>query len=149
MTSKRKSPNPSMPSLPGPEDIHREVLPNGITVLSRANFNSPSVVINGYLPAGSLFDADEKLGLADFAASALMRGTAKHDFDGLYNELEAVGAGLGFDSGIHTTGFHGRSLVEDLPLLLDLLSETLRQPTFPEVEIEKLRNQLLTGLSIR
>ena len=51
-------------SLPGPDDIYREVLPNGITVLSRSNFNSPSVVISGFFEAGALFDPDEKLGLA-------------------------------------------------------------------------------------
>lgn len=136
-------------SLPGPEDIHRKVLSNGITVLCRANFNSPSVSISGYVNAGNLFDPDEKLGLADFASSALMRGTEKHSFDSLYNELESVGASLGFDSGVHTTGFHGRALVEDLPLLLDLLSETLRQPIFPDNEVEKLRHQLLTSLAIR
>ena len=149
MCAQRKSSHPGTPSLPGPEDIHHTVLSNGITILSRANFNSPSISLVGYINAGSLFDPDEKLGLADFASSALMRGTEKHSFDGLYNELEAVGASLGFDSGVHTTGFHGRALVEDLPLLLDLLSETLRQPTFPEVEVEKLRHQLLTGLAIR
>ena len=161
---KRKSSNPSTSSrrrlkpsnvklptrsLPGPDDIHRKVLSNGITVLCRANFNSPSVSISGYINAGSLFDPDEKLGLADFTASALMRGTEKHNFDSLYNELESVGASLGFDSGVHTTGFHGRALVEDLTLLLDLLSETLRQPIFPDDEVEKLRHQLLTGLAIR
>lgn len=149
MCAQRKAPLAVTSSLPGSEDIHRKVLPNGITVLCRANFNSPSVSINGYADAGSLFDPDEKLGLADFASSALMRGTEKHSFDGLYNELESVGASLGFDSGIHTTGFHGRALVEDLPLLLDLLSETLRAPTFPDDEVEKLRHQLLTGLAIR
>ena len=149
MCAQRKSSHPGTTSLPGPEDIHRSVLPNGITLLCRANFNSPSISLSGYINAGGLFDPDEKLGLADFAASALMRGTEKHSFDGLYNELESVGASLGFDSGVHTTGFHGRALVEDLHLLLDLLSETLRQPTFPEVEVEKLRHQLLTGLAIR
>jgi predicted Zn-dependent peptidase len=78
-------------SLPGPEDIHREVLPNGITVLTRSNFNSPSVVVSGYFGAGALFDPDEKLGLADFVTSALMRGTKKRSFDKIYNELESVG----------------------------------------------------------
>lgn len=146
----RRRPSPVLHrSLPGPEDIYREVLSNGITVLSRSNFNSPSVVLNGYLATGSIYDPDEKLGLADFTSSALMRGTEKHDFDALYGELESVGASLGFDSGIHTTGFHARALVEDLPLVLDLLSETIRQPTFPAMEVEKLRSQLLTGLSIR
>jgi len=147
--SKRRSSTTNAKSLPGPDDVHRQELPNGITVLTRANFNSPSVSINGYLPAGSLFEPDEKLGLADFVASGLMRGTAVHTFDEIYNQLESVGASLGYDSGMHTTGFSGRALAEDLALLLGLLSEALRQPIFPEGEMEKLRQQLLTGLAIR
>ncbi|HZM24031.1 MAG TPA: pitrilysin family protein [Anaerolineales bacterium] len=136
-------------SLPGPDDIYREVLSNGITVLTRSNFNSPSVVVAGNLDAGALFDPDEKLGLADFVTSALMRGTKKRSFDKIYSELESVGASLGFSSGVHKSGFNGRSLAEDLPLLLMLLSESLTQPSFPKAEMEKLRAQLLTGLSIR
>lgn len=149
MSVQRRSLYVDQRSLPGPEDIHREVLANGITALARSNFNSPSVTISGYIHTGSLFDPDEKLGLADFTASALMRGTTKHSFDALYNELESVGASLGFDSGLHTTSFHGRALSEDLLLLLELLSETLREPIFPKDEIEKLRHHLLTGLAIR
>jgi len=135
-------------ALPGPNDIFREVLPNGITVLTRSNFNSPSVVISGYFDAGSLFDPDEKLGLADFVTSALMRGTKKHSFDEIYNILESSGASLGFSTGVHKSGFNGRSLAEDLPLLLNLLSEALTQPSFPKAEMEKLRMQILTGLAI-
>ncbi|MBI5934328.1 MAG: insulinase family protein [Chloroflexi bacterium] len=136
-------------SLPGPEDIHREVLPNGITVLSRANFNSPSVVVSGYFTSGSLFESDEKLGLADFTFAALMRGTQKRDMQGLYDALESAGAGFGYDSGTYTSGFSGRSLAEDLPLLLDILAETIQVPTFPAEQIERLRAQMLTGLAIR
>jgi len=137
------------PSLPGPRDIHRAVLANGITVLARSNFNSPSVSMGGYLPAGSIFESDEKLGLADFVASSLMRGTQTRSFDAIYNELESVGATMGFDSGVHNTSFGGRSLVEDLPLLLKLLSESLKTPIFSKAEVEKLRAQMLTGLAIR
>jgi zinc protease len=136
-------------SLPGPDDIYREVLPNGITVLSRSNFNSPSVVISGFFEGGAIFDPDEELGLADFVTSALMRGTKKRSFDEIYHALESVGASLGFNTGIHKSGFHGRSLAEDLPLLLSLLSESLTQPTFPKAEVEKLRSQILTSLAIR
>lgn len=136
-------------SLPGPDDIYREVLPNGITVLSRSNFNSPSVVVSGYFEAGALFDPDEKLGLAEYTAAALMRSTMNRTFDEIYHALESVGASLGFNTGIHKSGFNGRSLAEDLPLLLELLSEALTMPIFPKGEIEKLRAQLLTGLAIR
>ncbi|MEO8357060.1 MAG: pitrilysin family protein [Chloroflexota bacterium] len=139
----------AIPSLPGPDDIYRQVLPNGITVLTRSNFNSPSVVVSGYFGAGALFEPDDKLGLAEFTCYSLMRGTKKRTFDKIYNELESVGASLGFSAGVHTSGFHGRSLAEDLPLLLNLLSGSLVTPVFPKVEVEKLRAQLLTGLAIR
>ncbi len=136
-------------SLPGADDIHRVELSNGIVVLARANFNSPSVVISGYLHAGGLLDPDDKLGLADFASSALMRGTQTRDFQKLYDELESVGASFGYNSGTHYAGFGGRSLVEDLPLLLDVMVDTLQNPTFPNDQVEKLRAQMLTGLAIR
>lgn len=140
---------PTLPSLPGPDDIYREVLPNGITVLTRSNFNSPSVVVSGYFGAGALFDPDDKLGLAEYTTYSLMRGTKNRTFDRIYNELESIGASLGFSAGVHTSGFNGRSLAEDLPLLLSLLAESLISPVFPKVELEKLRAQLLTGLAIR
>lgn len=135
-------------ALPGPKDIYREELSNGVTVVTRSNFNSPSVVISGYFEAGALFDPDEKLGLADYVTSALLRGTKKHKFDENYNVLESAGASLGFNTGVHKSGFSGRSLAEDLPLLLNLLSEALTQPIFPKAEMEKLRAQILTGLAI-
>lgn len=136
-------------SMPSPEDVHQVTLSNGITILARSNFNSPAVNIGGYLPVGALFETDDKLGLADFATSMLMRGTQTRTFDAIYNELETVGASLGFDSGVHNTNFGGRALVEDLPLLLKLLAESLKTPTFPRDEMERLRAQLLTGLALR
>lgn len=136
-------------SLPGADDIHRVELPNGIVILARANFNSPSVVISGYLHSGGLLDPDEKLGLADFVSSALMRGTQRRDFQKLYDELESVGASFGYNSGTNYTGFGGRSLVEDLSLLLDVMADTLQNPVFPKDQVEKLRAQMLTSLAIR
>jgi len=136
-------------ALPGPDDITRVELPNGIVILSRSNFNSPSIVINGYLPAGGIFDPDEMLGLADFTASALMRGVERYDFLQIYDSLESVGASLGMNGGVHLVSFNGRALAEDLDLLLDLLSEALCKPTFPIDQVERLRAQILTGLSIR
>lgn len=136
-------------SLPGPDDITRVQLSNGIVVLSRSNFNSPSIVVSGFLRVGGLLDPDDKLGLADFTSSALMRGTLHHDFQGIYDALESVGASLGFNGGTHTTGFGGKALAEDIDLILNMVSESLRQPIFPPEHVERLRTQLLTSLAIR
>lgn len=136
-------------SMPSPEDVYQVTLSNGITILARSNFNSPAVNVGGYLPAGAIFETDEKLGLADFVSSMLMRGTQRRSFDAIYNELETAGASLGFDSGVHNSSFGGRALVEDLPLVLKLMAESLQTPTFPKDEVERLRTQLLTGLALR
>ncbi len=142
-------PNSTPHSLPGPEDVTRATLSNGITVMARSNFNSPSVVVGGHLPCGSLFDPPDKLGLADFTALALMRGTEKYNFQQLYDLLESNAASLGFSGGTHTAGFSSHALAEDLPLLLDLIAESLAHPLFPPDEIGRLRAQLMTRLAIR
>jgi len=136
-------------SLPGADDITRAELPNGIIVLARSNFNSPSVSVSGYLASGGLFDPAEKLGLADFTAAALMRGTAQRDFQAIYNALESAGASLNFTGATHTSAFGGKALSEDLSLLMELLAESLRRPIFPGQQVARLRAQLLTGLAIR
>ncbi len=145
----KRMPEVSWKSLPGPGDITRCVLPNGIILLTRSNFNSPSVVVSGYLPSGSIFDPREKLGLAHFTALALMRGTQKRSFQQIYDALESVGATLGFGASVHNTSFGGRALAEDLPLLLGTLSEAIREPAFPVEHFERLRAQLLTSLAMR
>lgn len=136
-------------SLPGPDNITRVELENGITILARSNFNSPTVSITGYLTSGSLFDPDEKCGLSYLTANGLMTGTAKNDFQALYNEIESVGARIGFSSGTLTTSFNAHCLSEDLNLMLGLIADSLRSPVFPQREFNRQKNQLLTGLAIR
>lgn len=136
-------------NLPGPDDIARRELPNGIVMLSRRNPASPSVSMHGYLHAGSLFDTDEQLGLAGFTAAALLRGTQQRSFQQIFDLLESSGASLGFGGGAHTASFHGKALAEDLEMLLGLLSEALRTPVFPDEYVQRLRAQLLAGLAIR
>ena len=136
-------------SLPGSDNITRVVLDNGVTVLARANDDSPSVRVSGYISAGSMFDPRNLLGLSQFTALSMMRGTQSRTHQEIYDALESVGASLGFGASVHSTSFGGQSLAEDLPLLLEMLSESLRQPAFEDHQLEKLRTQLLTGLAIR
>jgi len=136
-------------AIPGPEEIFCHKLANGITILARENPTSPSVVVSGYLRVGTYDEREEQAGLADFTASALTRGTARRTFDQVYEQIESVGATLGFSAGSHRTGFGAKSLAEDLPLVLDVLADVLRQPTFPPQEVEKLRGEILTELEER
>jgi len=136
-------------SIPGPNNITRHELPNGIIVLVRENHSSSSVVTSGYLQVGAYDERPEQAGLAVFTAAALMRGAANRTFEQIYEELESVGASVGVSGGTHTTGLGSKSLVEDLPLVLNVLADVLRQPTVPPGEIEKLRGEILTSLEER
>lgn len=132
-----------------PEQITRVVLENGIVVLCRPALVSQAVSISGYLHAGALSDPDEKLGLADFTASALLRGAGDRSFQQIFDALESVGASVSFSGGTHTVGFGGRALAEDLDLVLGIIADALLAPQFPEEYVERLRAQFLAGLKIR
>ena len=97
-------------ALPGPDDITRRELPNGLVVLVRENHHASSVVITGSLDAGSLLEPPELSGLASFTASMLLRGTDTRDFGTIYEMLEGNGASLSISGGRHTVGFSGKSL---------------------------------------
>jgi zinc protease len=148
--ARRREPRPlDISSLPGPETIVRRVLPNGITVVVRENFLSPSVVALGTIWAGGLEESDARAGLSALVSSCLLRGTEEKSFHQIHQALESVGASLSFGSGMHTTSFFSRCLAEDLATAIELSADGLRRPTFPRDQFERLRGEYLTHLTIR
>lgn len=142
-------PTLELKTLPGPDTIRRVELKNGITILVRENFSSPSVVVSGYIMGGSLEEPVEKAGLSEFMVSALMRGTKTRSFQEIYESIESIGATLSIGSGKHSSAYFGKSLAEDLDLILQLLSDVLRNPSFPEDQFDRLMAEKLTSLAIR
>ena len=136
-------------SLPGPNDILRQTLPNSITLLVRENFASPTVVVSGYAKVGAADEPSDETGLAGFATDVMERGTHHRSFAQLYEEVESIAASFGINSGIHTTSFGAKGLVEDLPLLLDILNDVLRNPAFDAEQVEKTRAEILTDIQKR
>lgn len=136
-------------SLPGPENIIRGELENGITVLVYENDAAQSVVMMGTWVAGSVFENPAKSGLAAMTAASLMRGTHTRDFDRIHASLENIGANLSVSGGVNRASFFGKSLAEDLSTLVETLSDVLRNPAFPVEQIERLRGEILTSLQIR
>ncbi len=146
----KQQPTTKTASVPNSSNIAQFQLSNGIRVLVYENFASPAVIINGYMMAGALDESDPlKRGLAGFVSDCLTRGTERFSYEQIFEETESIGANLSVSSGMYTTGFFTKSLAEDMPLLLDLLSDVIRHPVFPEAELEKERAEWLTGLQER
>lgn len=136
-------------SYPGPATIHRTVLSNGIVVLVYKNMTVDMVVIDGIIRAGALGESKAKAGLASFTADMLMHGSEDWQYSSIFESLESVGAALVIGSNRHVSDFSGRCLVEDLPLLLEILASSIRQPVFPIRQFENVRSEILTSLQLR
>jgi zinc protease len=123
--------NPAPPSIPSSADIFDTTLANGLRVLVRENHTSPSVVFDAFLPGGSVLESAPQAGLSSFAASLLMRGTEHRSFDEINEAIESVGAALSISSGRHAVVIGGKSLAEDFGLVLEIMGDALRFPSFP------------------
>jgi zinc protease len=124
----------------------RHVMSNGMVALIQRNPNSPSVSVRGDVAVGAANEPPEKNGLAVFTGAALIRGTARRTFQQIVAETEALGATVNAGGGMHSSGFGGRALTEDFPLILGILADMLRSPTFPAHEVDRLRGQFLMNL---
>ncbi len=116
---------------------HREVLPNGIVLLVAERPAVPIVAVRVLVRAGASFDPADRAGLANLTGAVLTRGTTKRTGPELDTGIEFVGGSL--EAGVSrdnlTTSL--RVLKKDLTLGLDLLSEVVLTPTFPQAEVAR------------
>ncbi|MBX3054381.1 MAG: insulinase family protein [Caldilineaceae bacterium] len=136
-------------AFPGPDNVVRTQLDNGIILLVRENWTAPVVVLDGFLTVGSIHEPAAKAGLASFTASLLTRGSHSFDFDSFNETVESVGASINMGAGDHVTSFGTESLAEDFPQMVELLADVLRRPTFPAQQMERVRGQWLVRLQER
>ena len=101
---------------------------------------------------GSEQDVKGKTTAAAVLPNMLMRGTKKHSFQQVRDQLDQLRAEVDFVSGHSSPGMANVSQVrvkttrENLPAVLDLVTEILREPAFNKNELESLRKEMLARL---
>lgn len=126
--------------------VARAQTEHGATLLAIENPASQTVVLHGSLRAGSYFEPRERPGLARLTAAMLERGTARRSKLAVAEALESVGAEVDFSVDPFVVNVAARCLPRDLPLLLSTIAEELREPAFPQHELEKLKQQVIAQL---
>jgi zinc protease len=104
------------------------------------------VYLRGSMPAGDDKAPADHVELATLVGGMLERGTTKQDKLTIAAKLDAVGATIGFSVGTNAMEFTGRCLAKDVPLVVELIAEQLRQPAFLPEELDKLKKQSIGGL---
>jgi len=121
-------------------------LDNGLKVIVVPNREVPFVSIKLGLLNGSW--TEDKPGTASMAMNMLTKGTAKHSEGELAEELERYAISLRGSAGMDTSQVQANCLIEHVDRAMELLTEVVLEPVFDENEFEKLRKQVITGLSI-
>ena len=126
-------------------ELKERTLPNGIRLLGHFDPTSDAAVFDIRLAAGSIADGSLP-GLAAFTSRMLSRGSAGHTFAELNEELDSLGAAISAGAGREYADVTGKCLKEDAPRLVELIADLLLHPTFPDDELERVREQSLNGL---
>ncbi|CAA9554488.1 MAG: hypothetical protein AVDCRST_MAG43-1347 [uncultured Thermomicrobiales bacterium] len=124
----------------------RTELPNGIIVLAQPRPGDAAVDCTISIEAGQAATREPLAGLSSMTAKMLNRGTARHSFDKYNETIDSLGAVIGVDADRDTIDVSFHSLAEDLDAVLDLAAEIILEPTFPAEELERVRQQTITGL---
>ena len=83
---------------------------------------------------------------AQLAAQMLMRGTAKHTRQQIQDGLDKLKARVFVGGGATSANVSIETTRENLPAVLKLVAEVLREPSFPADEFEQLKQQRLAGI---
>lgn len=116
---------------------HREVLPNGIVLLVAERPAVPIVAVRVLMRAGAVYDPVDRVGLANLTGAVLTRGTAKRTGPELDSAIEFVGGSVEAGAGRDTLTVSMSTQKKDMALGLDLASEVVLTPTFPEAEVAR------------
>jgi zinc protease len=126
-------------------------LANGLQVVLLRSTKVPTFNMQMVVLSGGLSDPADYRGLASFTASLLREGTKTRASKEISEQVDALGATLGAGSGFSSlsTNVNASGLVENFDQTLDLFADVIRNPTFPQAEVDRYRTRTLSQLQLQ
>ncbi len=121
-------------------DYEKFSLDNGLKVIVVENDKIPVVSFQLTLDIDPVMENDAK-GYVSMAGSLMRAGTTNRTKPEIDEAIDFIGASLSTFS----TGMFGSSLSRHTETLLELMSDILLNPVFPEDELERERSQAITA----
>ena len=123
-------------------------LDNGMQVVVVLHHEQPVVSVRLLVGAGSVHEPPAKAGLATLLASLLDQGTTSRSAQDIAETIDTIGGGLGVGSGSDLTYVNAVVMKDSFELLMNLVSDVVRNPSFVPQEIERQRQQVLSSLQV-
>jgi zinc protease len=123
-------------------------LSNGLQVIAVSQNEQPAVSLRLLIRAGGALDPDDKPGVAALTAAVLDQGTTSRTAEQIATMIDSIGGVIGSGSGTDLSFIQSIVMKDSLNVALDLVSDIARNPAFTAEEVERQRQQMLSGMKV-
>ncbi|MGI6713099.1 MAG: M16 family metallopeptidase [Bacillota bacterium] len=128
--------------------IYKNILPNGVCLITEEVPYVHSVSIGIWVKTGSRYEDNHILGVSHFLEHMLFKGTENRTSKQIAESLEAVGGQLNAFTAKEYTCYYARVLSENFDLASEVLSDMFLHSLFLPQEMEKERNVILEEIKM-
>jgi len=129
-------------------NIKKEVLDNGLTILTEQMPHVRSISLGIWLKIGSRSETQELNGVAHFIEHLLFKGTAHRTAEQIARQVDSIGGHLDAFTAKETICYSTKVLDEHLPVAFDILADLLIYPKFDADDMEKERSVILEEIKM-
>jgi len=115
--------------------IVKEILPNGITLLTEAMPHVRSVAVGVWLKRGSRHETPGQSGISHFIEHMVFKGTKNRSAEVIAAQVDSIGGHMDAFTAKEYASFHLKVLDEHLPLAVDILGDIATNPLFDASEM--------------
>src|SRR5437773_11180878 len=128
--------------------IVRDVLDNGLRLLTERMTQVRSISIGVWLTRGSRHETAERGGIAHFVEHMLFKGTSTRSAEDIAQAIDSIGGQLDAFTAKEYASYYIKVLDEHLPLAIDILSDIVRNPAFSPDDIEREKKVVLEEIKM-
>jgi predicted Zn-dependent peptidase len=128
--------------------IVRDVLDNGLRILTERMTHVRSVSIGVWLTRGSRHESADRSGIAHFVEHMLFKGTNTRTAEDIAQAIDSIGGQLDAFTAKEYASYYIKVLDEHLPLALEILSDIVLHPAFTADDIEREKKVVLEEIKM-
>jgi predicted Zn-dependent peptidase len=129
-------------------NIHRKVLPNGLTVITEQMEHIRSISIGIWVKTGSRDEDPQWNGISHFIEHMLFKGTHNRTAEAIARQVDSIGGNMDAFTAKECICFNIKVLDEHLPIALDVLSDLVLNPVFNANDIKRERGVILEEIKM-
>ena len=128
--------------------VEKTILDNGLKIVTEHVPSVKSVSVGNWAKTGSRNETQQQSGVTHFLEHMLFKGTESRSSYDIAMSMESVGGYLNAFTSSEYTCYYSRCLSTELDRALDVLSDMVLNPSFPEKEIEKEKNVVIEEMKM-